>query len=126
MLGPLNISLEEFGVSAGNGFLPDQLPLRRLPDPYYDSWEIIVAQVPSLLKLNRLRYEVDALPVLSTSKLGAENEWQRAYLLLSFMTHGYIWGGKKPSEVRFSLNISQHPCANRSIEITSSDFSPIS
>jgi indoleamine 2,3-dioxygenase len=100
MLGPLNIVLEDFSVSSQNGFLPDQLPLRRLSDPYFAPWESIIVNLHSLLGLKRLRQEVDALPVLSTSRLGAENEWQRAYLLLSFMTNGYIWGGDRPSEVR--------------------------
>jgi indoleamine 2,3-dioxygenase len=104
MLGPLNITLEDFGVSSQNGFLPDQLPLWRLPDSYYESWERIVCQLHSLLRLKRLRYEVDELPVLSTSRLGAETEWRRAYVVLSFMCHGYIWGGESPSEVCFSLN----------------------
>ena len=99
MLGPLNINLEDFGVSPRNGFLPAQLPLRRLPNTYYKSWEQIVCQLHSLLSSNRLRQEVDLLPVLSTSRLEAESEWQRAYLLLSFMTHAYIWGGEIPSEV---------------------------
>jgi indoleamine 2,3-dioxygenase len=102
MFGPLNIPLSDFGVLLQNGFLPDQLPLRRLPDLYYESWERVVGRMPSLLTLNRLRCEVDALPVLSTSGLASEKEWQRAYLLLSFMTHGYIWGGEKPSEVCLS------------------------
>ncbi|KAG0650363.1 Indoleamine 2 [Hyphodiscus hymeniophilus] len=98
MLGPLNIPLEEFGVSSSTGFLPDQLPLWRLTNAYYDSWETILHRLPSLLRQHRLRCEVDALPTLSTSRLVAENEWQRAYLVLSFLTHAYIWGGESPSE----------------------------
>ena len=105
MLGPLDIILEDFGVSPQNGFLPDQLPLWRLPDSYYERWERIVGQLHSLLRTNQLRQEIDSLPILSLSRLTAENEWQRAYLLLSLMTHGYIWGGEYPSEVRFSPNL---------------------
>lgn len=98
MLGSLNVNLNDFGISSQNGFLPDQLPLWRLPDTYYGAWEKIVDQLPSLLKRNRLRQAVDQLSVLSASRLGVENEWQRAYVLLSFMTHGYLWGGEKPSD----------------------------
>jgi indoleamine 2,3-dioxygenase len=99
MFGPLNIKLPEFGVSPQNGFLPNELPLWRLPNNYYDSWEKIVCHLHSLLRSNRLRQEVDSLSILSTSRLETESEWQRAYLLLSFMTHAYIWGGAIPSEV---------------------------
>lgn len=99
MLGPLNVKLEEFGVSYQNAFLPDQLPLSQLPDPYYTSWEAILSQLPELLKKASLRYHIDQLQVLSTSKLSNEREWQRAYLILSFFTHAYIWEAGGPSEV---------------------------
>ena len=99
MLGPLNIVLEDFGVSSRNGFLPDRLPLMHLSNPYYEEWEHIVDCLPQLLNDNTIRNKVDKLSLLSTSKLGSEREWQRAYVLLSFMTHAYIWGGVRPSEV---------------------------
>ncbi|KAL3419501.1 indoleamine 2,3-dioxygenase [Phlyctema vagabunda] len=98
MLGPLNVKLAEFGVSSQHGFLPEQLPLRQLPDEYYQGWELIVGNLPALLKTKTLRQAVDSLPVLTTSKLEGEREWQRAYMLLSFMAHAYIWGGDQPSE----------------------------
>ena len=119
MLGPLNICLEEFGVSALNGFLPSRLPLWRLPSPYYQSWEQIVRQLHLLLRSNRLRQEVDLLSVLSTSRLEAEDEWQRAYLLLSFMAHAYIWGGRTPSEVCPLIKCCYSCHANNSLEVTS-------
>jgi indoleamine 2,3-dioxygenase len=100
MLGPLNIVLGDFGVSSRNGFLPHDLPLPRLPDPYFEAWEEIVDVLPILLKSRRIRNEVDRLSILSISRLASEREWQRAYLLLSLMTQAYIWGGQKPSEVR--------------------------
>lgn len=117
MLGPLNINLEDFGVSPRNGFLPAQLPLWRLPNTYYESWEQIVCQLHSLLKSNRLRQEVDLLSILSTSRLETESEWQRAYLLLSFMTHAYIWGGETPSEVCTSIKWCYIHHANKPLEI---------
>ena len=99
MLGPLNVVLKDFGVSVENGFLPDQQPLQKLVDQYYSSWETIAGQLSALLQDQTLRQEVDKLPVLSTSKLSSKREWQRAYVLLSFMTHAYIWGGDQPSQV---------------------------
>ncbi|RDW60083.1 putative indoleamine 2,3-dioxygenase family protein [Coleophoma crateriformis] len=98
MLGPLNVNLEDFDVSVKNGFLPSQPPLQQLADPYYGAWEDIVGNLPVLIRTQTIRAAVDELPLLSTSKLQSEREWQRAYLLLSLLAHAYIWGGKTPSE----------------------------
>lgn len=97
MLGPLNINLPEFGVSTKNGFLPDVNPLPRLDT--FSEWEDLVDDIPNLLKEGSFRQHADPLPILDASKLQEEDEWRRAYHLLSFMTHSYIWGGKRPSEV---------------------------
>ena len=91
--------LEDYGISPQHGFLPMELPLERLPDPYYNRWEAVVGNLQALLLSKRLREVVDGLPVLSTSRLQHPAEWRRAYMLLAFMTHGYIWGGNKPEEV---------------------------
>ncbi|TQS33751.1 hypothetical protein Golomagni_05893, partial [Golovinomyces magnicellulatus] len=97
MLPPLPI-LGDYGLSEKNGFLPDTLPLSRLPDPYYNKWEAIVANLQALILSKRLRGVVDRLPVLSTIGLEHESEWQRAYSILCFISHGYIWGGDSPSD----------------------------
>lgn len=91
--------LDNFGICSSNGFLPRQLPLQYLPDPYYQPWEDIIADFPGLLNSQQLRSVVDGLPVLSIMRLKSEREQQRAYVILSFMTHGYIWGGENASEV---------------------------
>jgi len=97
MLGPLNINLAEFGVSQKNGFLPDTNPLPRLDS--HAEWEILVDEIPHLLENKRFRQSADAMPILDTSSLAEEPQWRRAYHLLSFMTHAYIWGGSQPSEI---------------------------
>jgi indoleamine 2,3-dioxygenase len=93
----------DYGVSPAHGFLPAEWPLQRLPDPYYDKWEAIVANLQGLLLSRRLRGVVDALPVLSTARLHDEAEWRRAYSILGFIAHAYIWGGDKPSDVSLAL-----------------------
>lgn len=98
MLPPIP-RLEDYGISAKCGFLPSELPLQRLPHPAYDKWERIINNFQSLLLSKRLRIVIDRLPVLPTSHLETEPEWRRAYSMLAFMAHGYIWGGEKPSEV---------------------------
>lgn len=92
--------LGDYGISPQYGFLPMELPLEVLPDTYYNRWEAIVANLQALLLSKRLKGVIHQLPVLSTSRLQHPAEWRRAYVLLSFMTHAYIWGGDKPEEVR--------------------------
>jgi indoleamine 2,3-dioxygenase len=92
-------SLHGFAVSLDRGFLPQEYPLEVLPDTYYASWEAVITKLSKLLQEGRLRDEIDALPVLSTANLRSEPEWQRAYVVLAFFTHAYIWGGETPSEV---------------------------
>ena len=98
MLPPIP-QLEDFDVSEQHGFLPAELPLDVLPDPYYCRWEAVVSNLQALILTRRLREVVKKLPVLSTSRLVHQAEWRRAYMMLAFITHGYIWGGDAPAEV---------------------------
>ncbi|KAL7805409.1 Indoleamine 2,3-dioxygenase [Trichoderma aethiopicum] len=97
MLPPIPV-LADYGISPTHGFLPGTLPLTRLPDPYYNKWEAIVANLQALILSRRLRGVIDRLPVLSTVGLEHDAEWRRAYSLLCFMAHGYIWGGDAPAD----------------------------
>ncbi|KAL3422524.1 indoleamine 2,3-dioxygenase [Phlyctema vagabunda] len=97
MLPPVP-NIGNYGISPEYGFLPADLPLERLPDPYYNKWEAIVSNLQGLILSKRLRGVIDRLPVLSTIGLEHDSEWRRAYSLLCFMAHGYIWGGDSPSE----------------------------
>lgn len=98
MLPPIP-ALADYGISADHGFLPPEPPLEILPDPYYAKWEWIVSNLQALLTSRRIREVVDHMSKLSTSYLQSENEWRRAYVVLVFMLHGYVWGGSKPAEV---------------------------
>ena len=91
-----------YGISLDCGFLPDEPPLEALPDPYYTEWEHVVHMMQPLILSGRLRSVVNGLPVLSTRYLRSEREWRRAYVVLSFMLHGYVWGGSQPEEVQSS------------------------
>ncbi|KAI1293905.1 indoleamine 2,3-dioxygenase [Xylaria venustula] len=90
--------LSDYGISPTHGFLPDVLPLTRLPDPYYNKWEAIASNLQGLILSKRLRGIIDRLPVLSTVGLEHDAEWRRAYVLLTFLAHGYIWGGDTPRD----------------------------
>ncbi|KAI5370261.1 Putative indoleamine 2,3-dioxygenase [Septoria linicola] len=89
---------EDYDVSSQNGFLPTEPPLERLPDAYYEPWEYVIKNLQGLVLSRRLRETVDKMDVLSTEHLLGEAQWQRAYSILAFMAHSYIWGGDKPSE----------------------------
>ncbi|KAK7418155.1 hypothetical protein QQX98_004130 [Neonectria punicea] len=89
--------LRKFSVSR-NAFLPEDSPLKVLPDAYYEPWELVVQHLPSLVE-SGIRRAVDQLPILSTGRLQSEPEWRRAYVILAFMTHAYVWGGEKPEEI---------------------------
>lgn len=90
--------LSDYDVSAVNGFLPTHAPCERLSDPYYAAWEGIIQNLQGLLLSKRLRPIVDRLPVLDTAYLQDEAEWRRAYAILSFIVHAYVWGGDSPND----------------------------
>ncbi|CAK4032015.1 Indoleamine 2,3-dioxygenase [Lecanosticta acicola] len=89
---------EDYNVSPTNGFLPSKAPLESLPNPYYHQWEYIMKNLQGLILSKRLHEVVDDLPVLSTEHLADDAEWHRAYSVLAFIAHAYIWGGNKPKE----------------------------
>ncbi len=91
--------LEDYGISPERGFLPSELPLQCLSHPVYDRWERIMNNFQSLILSKRLRSVIDKLPVIPAVHLETETEWRRANTVLTFLAHGYIWGGDKPAEV---------------------------
>jgi len=93
--------LSDYDVSPRNGFLPSENPIEVLPDAYYSPWEAIIRNLQGLILSNRLRGVVDNLRVLSTEYLASEAEWRRAYSILAFIAHAYVWGGNTPCEVSF-------------------------
>lgn len=89
---------KNFSVTS-NAFLPESSPVEHLSDPYYKPWEVIAAKLPTLINEGLIRSAVAEMPVLSTDRLISEAEWQRAYVLLGFITHAHVWGGETPEEI---------------------------
>ncbi|KAJ5153511.1 Indoleamine 2-3-dioxygenase [Penicillium canariense] len=87
-----------YGISPDQGFLPPEPPLETLPDLFYAKWEEIAANLQPLLLSRRIRAVVDRMPLLSTVHLHTDAEWRRAYVVLVFILHGYVWGGDRPAE----------------------------
>jgi indoleamine 2,3-dioxygenase len=98
MIPPLPFPTD-YGISEKYGFLSDEAALEVLPDPYYKEWESVVANLQALLLSKRLKRRIETLPIVTALRLRTNPEWRRAYTLLSFMTHAYIWGGDQPEEV---------------------------
>ncbi|CAI7667734.1 unnamed protein product [Penicillium bialowiezense] len=91
-----DINLDDYCLSAVSGFLPDRPPVERLSNPYYDHWEDISCDLPQLIASDGLKDKLESLPVLSTAMLDTKEEWRRAYVVLSFLSQGYIWSGNQP------------------------------
>ncbi|CUM63238.1 uncharacterized protein PRCAT00000809001 [Priceomyces carsonii] len=85
--------MRDYDVSSKTGFLPSELPLCRLPQEYFKVWEDLVNNLPSLILTRQIRRLVDEkLKVLSTKELQGVRQYRRAYQILSFLAHAYIWG----------------------------------
>ncbi|CAG8454207.1 9413_t:CDS:2 [Paraglomus occultum] len=88
--------LEDYDIDPVTGFLPSIPPLRRLPDPYYEPWESLLDIFHDLMLAGRLRECIGKLEILKTDRLKTPAEFRRAFLVLSILAHGYIWGNFEP------------------------------
>jgi indoleamine 2,3-dioxygenase len=95
----LGLDFNKYAVTK-NAFLPETSPVAVLSDPYYQPWEAVAQNLAELIDEDTIRDAILQLPILSVDKLVSEAEWRRAYTMLAFMTHAYVWGGDKPEEVR--------------------------
>lgn len=117
---PSPAALPQYGISK-NGFLPAEPPLKELSHAYYQPWEHIIEQLPTLIEKQQIRERVDELPVLGVQHLSSEAEWQRAYSMMAVIAQGYIWTGPEPSErlppaisvpfLQASAHLEVHPVA---------------
>lgn len=85
------MELKNFDISSNTGFLPETL-LKKLPGDYFTKWEEAVHSLSQWIIDKRVRKEIDALPVkeFSAATLSTKEEWQRAYVLLSFLSQAYL------------------------------------
>lgn len=85
------MELNKYKITASRGFLPSLDPVLSLPKAFAP-WEDIGARLPQLLSEKRLREEVAKLPTSApVSELKREEEWWRAFSLLAFISHSYVW-----------------------------------
>ncbi|OMJ19037.1 Indoleamine 2,3-dioxygenase [Smittium culicis] len=91
--------LSEYDISTHNGFLSPEPPLKIISDPYYKPWEDLVSKIVQYQLSGGFREMIHNLPTLSTDKLVGIKEYQRAYVVLGFLSHGYVWSlHKEPKE----------------------------
>lgn len=83
-------SLEDYGISPITGFLPEDQPQVLLPE-VYAPWLFIAGNLSTLIKTNQLRAKVDSMPVIDAGKLHSVAEQRRAYSILAFLAHAYVW-----------------------------------
>ena len=89
----MQLRLSDFDISEKTGFVPEEPPLSRLDGEAFSSWENLMDQLPTLIKEHQLRKQIELLPEVEFSErtLKSEREWRRAYVVLTFLSQGYIW-----------------------------------
>ncbi|PVU86715.1 hypothetical protein BB559_005222 [Furculomyces boomerangus] len=93
------LSLREYDVSENCGFLSDDIPLQKLDDEYYQPWEYLITEFVSYQVSGKFREKILELPLLSTEHLKTLPNYKRAYMVLAYLVHGYVWSiHKKPEE----------------------------
>lgn len=95
--GSPGLDFHKYAVTR-NAFLPEKSPVHVLSDPYYQPWETVGQNLAQLIDEGTIHEAIRQLPILSVDKLVSEAEWRRAYTMLAFMTHAYVWGGETPEE----------------------------
>ncbi|KAH3686815.1 hypothetical protein WICPIJ_002212 [Wickerhamomyces pijperi] len=92
-------NLQDYDISPKSGFLPEDKPISRLSSATYTQWEVIMDSLPSLILTKRIRKVIENLPVLSIDEIsGDKPELRRAYSILCFMAHAYVWNVDVPSD----------------------------
>ena len=84
------MELEKYNISAERGFIPNTDLLLSLPEAFRP-WEEIGAGLSDLISAKQLRTAVGRLPSFPVDELKKEAEWWRAYTLLTFISHSYVW-----------------------------------
>ncbi|KAJ6780092.1 hypothetical protein PWT90_01021 [Aphanocladium album] len=84
--------LSEHGLCSKLGFLSPERPRTSFANEYYAEWDRSAAQLPDLLKTQKLAAHIERLPLLDISYLEDEAEYRRAYVVLGFLIHAHVWG----------------------------------
>lgn len=88
----------DYGISSRYGFLSQDPPRTAFKDAYYQPRDDLIPQLSTLIANGDLEKELDALPLLSVNRLQDEIEYRRAYIVLAFLIHGYVWCQRPPNQ----------------------------
>ena len=90
-------NLADHNISSTLGFLSDQDPLTALPE-YFKAWDDLASSLPSLIASKTLRQAIKTLPLLDATRLSSRGEYQRAFVVLGFLIHAWVWldGAERP------------------------------
>ncbi|XP_046854990.1 indoleamine 2,3-dioxygenase 2-like isoform X2 [Xenia sp. Carnegie-2017] len=91
---------DRFKVSYNRGFIPDTDPLLKFTNPYFAPWDEVFRNLTHLIASGKLRAVVKNLPLLDHAALGSEEDWARAYLVLSATGNGYVWQNGEDDPVK--------------------------
>jgi indoleamine 2,3-dioxygenase len=95
MKEPRKNDRQDLPFDPARGFLDSEDPLRRLP-PAFAPWEETAINLPKLLVADRVAAALEALPPFPVNKLTSDREFERAMVILSFLGHAYVLGGREP------------------------------
>lgn len=96
-----------YGISPKYGFLSSHPPATSFKDPYYQPWDTIVPTISTLIQSGQLDKEIKNLPLLKTSNLQNELEYQRAYVILAFLAHAHVWQNHSVPNEKIPPQISE-------------------
>lgn len=86
-----------FDISSQQGFLSTHTPCKAFRDERYRPWDDIISDLPSLIKTKQLNQTIDRLPLLHTDGLRTDLDYRRAYVVLGFLVHSYVWSTTLPT-----------------------------
>jgi indoleamine 2,3-dioxygenase len=93
---PTRSALADYRVDAVTGFVaPD--PLKTTLPSAFAPWDALVPNLPALIRSDRLRDAVRALPTLSIDALHDDGDRERALLLLTHVANACVWSGDAPT-----------------------------
>lgn len=85
----MTINLNDYGVTEGRGFLPQEDPVQELPRRFRHI-EDTMARMPELLAAGRWGESFERLQIPNMASL-TYRELQRLHMLLSFALSAYVW-----------------------------------
>lgn len=93
---PQRATLADYRVDPVTGFVaPVAIPSKL--SAVYAEWDALVPNLPALIRSDRVRDVVSALPTLGIDALQDDGDRERALLLLTHVANACVWSGDTPT-----------------------------